>query len=1526
MSKYTCDKCFKSFKSSKRFRDHNCMSSDRRSVMSTQSSVRSTSSRSEMQQVQTYYESKLTELNQEYQKVLNSNREFQARINEQDTQSDSKLQRLKTMYKKDTIDLETENQQLRKQIRDLTTQQVLVATDDIENQYKHQIAQKETEIARLKIMIDERDNEVKTLQQNSTTLVKKKETSLVSKYEKQLSELKEKYEIDINDLKKQNTHIRTTYETQFTKEKNSLESQFKVQASELKTQYETEIKPIKLQLTKLENEKKSIENTLTEQVKTLNQQLIQSKENYKQAREEIDALKDIHSRNEEKLKKSSESILKSQQEKIHNLERTNDEQLRKIKESLQDINVITKERNDLQQKYDLDISKLESRIHRLNMDYEASRSKFKEREKEIDTTYQDKVKEQSTLIENYEKRMEEFKTLQASSKRQNEQYTALKKQYSELNELYRETEKKCKFEKTRFTEMSTTYAHQLEETKKLDVKCSSLTKQFESAKKQNLELNEKLEKSFVNVSDWEVKHNKLQRQHERLLENMQHTLTDEKKLSEMLQKEIVSLKSKCEDRERLQHLSESLQSELGKTRDKLSLVITNNDKNTGKIQELQKTIQELNQNINSREEEKQKNLVTLQSYETKLSNLRNEFDNLQKRGIEVEKERDNIQAKYFQVSKERDEFSEHFIKQKDKIIELETVNTRIVVDRDNFRLRFGELKGVNDMLGNSMQTLKKELKEEKEKFTDLHSRYTSIAKHNNELKTQFDNETKSLTTKIQDLIDERKQLQDKLNNIRSHVADYNVLQTELTTTKDTINHQKMTIYQLEQDNAQYKSRYTQQENDFNQILKEMKKKLDDKDKVLEDQTNEIIKLKEIEPKVQELHKNLNFYKQEYSKLEELQKKYDIRSQEFTSLRQEHSKLTHDLNELQKNFDNAIEQISQYKIKTRNSEEFKKKYEEYLSKSKELAQLNHKLENKLSSQENVLGQLRAENQIKTKGLEDNLKRVAQLDRELAEKEQTWVKRFEQTTLTNHKLQNELNFANGQISTIQDNTEELKKAKIENDKLNNMVNKTKQINDELKKQVSSRDNTIETVKQDVVKLTKANNELKQTIKLENDRYHDTKKTADMIIARNEETINNLNRQVNDLAEFKKSSEERIKNFRSIESQLEESKKETYDITLKYQQLKKTNHTLTGQFRDLTDNYEKVKNEYKDYLVLQKDFADLTIRYNKMDSEFKKTEQAYQILKANTDASILETNEKQKRDIEGLNRRVTSLVEENRNLLNEVGALNTLKDEKRKLEKENSEQKRHIKEIQTINRSFEAKLRALPSQHEYSKIEQHRNSLINENEEVKSELTKLHRQLHHLPKTEAQLKTLQTSIENANKRIVQQNEEIQKFKNTDIENRQLVTQLRDEMVRTREIIKPLEEQIEVQKKEISQLRVKPAQFEQRLKKVRDDSLTTIHKYINQRKQIEGQLQNAHDEIEKLKLNIQVFVNEAEQHREEMRNLHEVKDELKENYLQNLNEQKQDNDSKLEDLRKQLELRNLRVSELEGMLSKFVSKTLTT
>ncbi len=489
-----------------------------------------------------------------------------------------------------------------------------------------------------------------------------------------------------------------------------------------------------------------------------------------------------------------------------------------------------------------------------------------------------------------------------------------------------------------------------------------------------------------------------------------------------------------------------------------------------------------------------------------------------------------------------------------------------------------------------------------------------------------------------------------------------------------------------------------------------------------------------------------------------------------------------------------------------------------------------------------------------------------------------------------------------------------------------------------------------KTDLTRVHKECNELKSSLSTLKNTHVDTTRQLDSIKNLNDKLQQSINARMKEIATLRKDIANRVKienEYRdTIHTLKTKYKEEGHSLSLRlakydtqYKKMEKDCAVSQEKLSMCEETQRKTKEQYDD---VSKQLKQHIIFSDTLQLELENTKQELQRAKqvrdsCETCATLLIANNilskenntikiNSKRDLEIVHQEVKDLKHKLQASIAECG---TYRQKCTDLEHSIHISGEKIKSldaaiftIQRTNTELQKQLSTLPSLAEIQKHEKIYDEIKVENATLQKRLNALQPQLRTLDKLKNNDREQRLDIQEKTHTIIELTRTINTLKSQLQEYTSIHHTLRDELKSMQNTIRPLEDTIAQQGEEIERLKELPKRLDKKVIHLRNESLKTIHKYIDTEKQIRDLYTAEKEQNQQLQLLVESLTIELTQLNADMEHLVQMKEDLKNSFQSSLNEQKSNGAIQIQEMQKLTEARDIRIRELEQLVNTYIIK----
>lgn len=1503
---YKCERCEYSTSRMDKYNNHECFS-DSRSIISTTSTVVDA-------RMKDYYESKLSVLNDEYRKLANDNTQLASKLRDVEQECEYRIDRKTQMYNSEITSLETAIKRLRAQISTQSSTQIEEIEEEMKRIFAKQLEDKKTEIQNLKKIIDSRDETITNLERNKHIQDDKTIKMLEAKYEQKTKLIEKRYTDEIKQYQDQLQESKQIKDAELTKQKNSLTSFFKNEIHNLN-----------------ESHKASLDETTrynTKQVASLKQSLADSEKKYTSLTKDFSAAKTVNDNLNSALKQSTDR----HSLEVENIQKNHKQELSEYKHSVSSLSESNKkyeiqitslssqnkslasENTTLHEKYNSDIAQSERKNSTLKQQIDKIRQDNLKKLEEMESKSLAKLSEQKRTIELLTVKVQDYDHLQGMYNSLEEKFKERQKQYTSVSEKLREQDVIIK----KVNSQSGLLSKELYDEKQSHTlalkQLKDISKQFENIKKSFEESKLETINLIQTIDDNDIRYRNRLRLEESSVASLTKSLQDERKHTQTLSKH---LEKEIQKSERVPVLISSLDNttrDLKLTMDKLK---SSNDecKKFRKMYEISNTDCIAHSNARTdlqRELESQIQINT--ALENKMNDVRHTSKRLQSQNIDLEKDKTTLRQQHQVACKERDEISSHHIRNKERIISLETNLSQIKAERDGIRHQNSELKAVNSDFASKLSTSQSDLDKLRIEYDVMLVQFNNTKRKNMEHTAKLGNEIDDAKRQISEISNSYTRVKDKNANLQKELLTFQSIQEEYILIKDINSTLKNTINELEKklfsQTTDINNKILSFDGKYNALDRE-KQKLK---KEVESLNVDIDNLLKTQKDTQQLETQIQEYKQRILHTESIEKKLLESESKLNESNRKYQKMNAEQASLKTLYAKSLQTMKVYKATEDNYKMFEQKYNEKLIEcntlvdQKENVIRNYNVEKKTKQRvENELNTVKSE-------LKKTTIKLAASVKELTIKEVASLKTIDKLESNIQQLETQLKSSNDAVSHLESlekerNETEKKLAKYEKEK-HHTERQLKSHMDDLAKQTE----LIEEMKQSYSSLRAELNTHKATAT----EFSKQLTVSQTKMKTHKTTIDNLNDQISSLKETNSHQEERMIQYRNLTTEFEKQKHEYSKVLAKNTFLAKQNSNLLLSNADTQTRLNDMKEFKEKYKTLDTSYSELLKKFNALDTLFIKISQECEFLRSNTDDDLQRISRKQEAEIKSLSKQLEELKEWNSKLSEDSlafrkakGDIKALLEEKEKLTENYSKTKVHITSLQQH-------IDKLPKRDIIDNLNKTLEYLKEENQTLKNQQKSTTERLKNLARIEKKNTTMKTELDATNKRYRGLVEERNAMKENSLNMKEIIKDLEHRLKDISERLDTTEHQLLTTSEERDRMKNIESVLNNKVKKMRDESLTAIRKYVEKERNTQHSLNQTREEL----LKIDILMKRQEELLNEIELLKSDKDNMQgiyENRIQEVNEEKE---KRIHDLNKMYQHREERIRSLEAQLSLMFNK----
>jgi len=1466
--------------------------------------------------IKSYYEAALQQLHDDSQKEISQLRNTIAALNHN---ADRQKERFREEFESYASNLEKRNQELTEKLRSVSIAQTL--SSNMESQYTRDLANRNVEISRLQQEIQQLKSDHSITLQNNQVLMDKKIADIEQDSRLQIEKIKMEYTPKIAYLERSISDQKELYNQKFKDDMQLIQSKYNQLSLDLRSEFEQKEKEYTVKIKQITKEK-------DEQIASVTSQNRNMRHEYDYVRSKLqevtDKLASVESTSSEKIrsmnvtieqeKHANTQIVNTLKSKIKSLNEINEKQAEEIKQ-------IKLEKNNLEDRTTIDFNTLRHKVRQHQASVDKMQTDFIKKEEELYLKYQDQLTSQSQKISELSSKCDELAGIQdkynSSIKRIDGLNAYNKDLVTQINKL-KDIVQELKHEKQKIMSDSqlTTNAIQVHKSK-----LAELTKQNSLYEVDKRRLILTVDSQKEQILQLETNYKDIQDKYHNILHSTKMTLQDEKELVIHLKSELAKLTLENQEIGEYKNTVNVQESQINKMKINIQKLSSDLEQLTSRHSKVTDELVNVTAGLHEQIDNVKKRDDRIRNYESKFTQLHNELNISQSKISKLEKEYQDKCKEFAQSKKEYDNANSELQVCRNKIHTQHIQISNLHNEKDSIINQYNELRSVNEAVASGLKELKNRYDILSGKNIAINDKSISTRKEYESLRSEFNKYKKDNDELVNTLNEKLKARSSELSDSQKQLKNYE------QALKDTT--------QLEKSVQEYKKKCMERETDLS-ILQTNSEKIIQKFKhELAITTAEHTELRE---KIRTLTEQNSNYQQKLQQMSSLENKidsYNTTISQLTDLKYKFPEIESSRNKYKAMYQNVSKECERL---TRIDQEYTNLQSQY----KDIKTINHTLQTTISKNSQQIEALQSvinkqatvitSNDKMIDKLQNELKKKIELEKYLTEQINTVENTYknEKVMFLNHmtrvdeqykKLETDLAYSNGKLSNIEDNSEKLAKLTDDFNTLSNQFKKIKQINSELRDMKAELEQKLSLEQQKYAdvqnKITALRNENVDLSRI----LEKAQKSIERNSVTHKATVNNLNIQLDDLHTKYKIASEKIVDIRQKNSIIEELEQHNKKLTIDIDNTKRINNELAEKFTKLEKEYTSLSKKHN-ISKLYEVQVDTLIEENKTIRNAR--DELAKELKLINSKEILTENNDLKQKVVKLNENINTLTTECdtyrrqcRDLEHNTNILSEYKDKIITLDIT-------VKNLSANNQELSKRLKELPTMFEVQKNEELRLALASENATLLKRLNSLSSQIRTLDKLKENDKRQTVLLNEKENKLIQLNNEIGVYLQQ-IEDYNVTQQLlRDEMAKIRDTIEPLKREIEAKNKEIAELKLAPERLNAKVKRLRDDSLTTIHKYINSEKKVKIELQALKERNTELQHAIEMLTNEIDQSNSDIKHLIDMKDELKTNFIRNLNEQKTSGELQIFELQKLIDLRDSRIKELEELLNTFVKKQL--
>lgn len=1427
-------------------------------------------------------------------------------------------------YESDISLLETENTKLKSELRNISTTNVF--DDHLKEKYVREISeknvqmsQKETEYSRLQ---SEMDNKL-DLQRKS--------------YEKQIAQMEQLHTSEINGLRQEyeqklsDAHKLVSSEKQiqtegFNKQMNSVFLMYKTKLKDIQDTGESKVKAVEKKYAELKCVSEDELSKLRSENKQVRADANDARSKLERLELELKHMETTNALTLSKMSDSKDSIIHFQKQQLNTLRMEMKELQKQNVSYSQTLSDKTAECARMQQTHDIQVSALEQKVMRLSGELEKISKNSSDKLFTLQNSHasdiralETRLQRQHKTIESYSSIQERYDNLSHENKTLQLSLQKLQHEKDSVSTLLRNAEAEC--------------AEQTKTLQKMRSKCSELESRNAEfvrklAKSQHKSNTDQLSEEYKNQLQESVKSQlqTLQNEHSELKRNsMLLSEKQQKRCNELelsLQKYIYTDEKLQEARKELKELKSlngTLQSHVEKYRSKLADMERNMSHQTTRIEEVSR---ELNQSRNDVialqseakkqiEESKQKSnklfvfetntalmKTQIHKYETEkkeleqalvktkqsLKHLEQELFHHKQSNSKLQSSNDKLTEKIMELRSEADAFSSKM--KKHKMLSTATMKRSSDIEKTHKNL-VAEISGLNIKLDESTR----KLREMTVKYNDSQSEFKTY-RSNFEIQEGIIAQEKATRQNLHNLQETHRELSRQLDAIKQKY--------ERTTR----------AHQSERDNMQSNIKSLESMLATKQTqLKAVRDQLVLTENMLSEKTNKLNGQEELQTRQSTLtHEK----KRVLEHNNDLQKKLDGLQHTYNTLSIKCELQAKALERMSSALDESQCECSELREKQRSTDFT---YTKYNLCQKEVEQLQIRV-----------NALETENRKKQSELDSLRKSAQEFETLSATNQKHYEDHIGELENTVKKMEREIAYMHGHMSNM-------KALESSNSDLKQELQTNRRDIRHLEQEIRKKENRVTELSEKCKVYEEMDTNCDAQLSAQKQEYERLLKDCKQNCASNEKqkqelvsSIEQMTAQIKQFALLKNQHRELDKKHRKCIAEKTLVEEQLHHAKEQLKQAVRLNSVLDESCADVNQLKEKIAYYIKLVDTLKSDMKKIQetadtwkTKYQTMHTTYSELKQRTEELQVAYDSTSTEEYEKLRGCLDELQQEYNELLKQHAVCQNQLANLKDIDTKCVQLTHQCSE---YRKECDKLRADIKNTYSIRPTVEQYAKLEEQ----LAKNELDRLTLEKRIKQMQNQVRQNASLSKSNTQLETENKRLQQDlNSKIVDYKQL-LADRTLRLRELEQQTKTLEQKsierKELQRKINDLQKALADSKKLPEQLNHKVKRLRDDSLKTIHKYIQQQKNTERLVEKEKAVNTDLMNTIETMTNEIDQLTMDMEHMLKMKDELKQNFLDNLNTQKMTKDAELSNIQELLKSREHRIDVLENMLSKFVEK----
>jgi len=1371
------------------------------------------------------------------------------------------------------------------------------------DQYVKEITEKTVEIEMLKKYNDRICAEQSVVIEQNKNYANKLKLELESQHRKLVESKNE----EIEALKKMLETQKEEFSAKFKNEVTSIQSRFNVAKGQSESTFEVRVKELEIELKKcregsvlMENEYKRINDYL----KKDNDRII-----LKYSGLETEQIHKFQAQNSE---------IENLRASIRNHEKTISEQRVEISQKARDI-----ENVKIAYSSEIDLLRMEYEKYKTNTskDFEMLRQQMSKLQnaraqesreaEERDTKSRGVIADKTFKIGLLEEKCKEMDSLRSTYLESIQKQTKLEEQYKLIHQQYT----------VQVDELNSLKKSHQSDKEKLDTanntlgefmnKVTFLTSQYAHEKGITKQFQQMISTQKEELEQLQTRYNDVQEKYHMVLNSTKTAISDERELVSNLKEELAKATTALKNQQELQNrISEHekthmiVKSKLSSLNDTLHKKLVEN-KNlikdaVEKDKKFDKLVEEnrvLETTLNDCKVTTVKLQEHIESLKKKIQENENVFISNKKTMEEMKSANRTYESKNLSLQKTIDELNNEIksiIKNKEVVEEnLQTSDKNLSECRkelNKFRTLADTLKGTCGALEEHRAHLIKDKEDLNEKYLKIHTQSTETIRI---LETKYNSKIKEIAT-----LNESVRIYEEN---KKNIGELEIQMRELRNKCNAVTAEKESVQSTYQQYSQKFKSTIQHLEQQNTSLTEDSRRLAGEITQLQDKAR---RARNMEQAILDQDK----LKNEISILE--RKVSDSETQR---------------NALKNIYETMMTEFQECKTNLRDQQNIASKFKDEKIKTAELEKQLAVLQTSLNKSEHALGKVRNELVLRDSTINE-VKQSLEKEQSSGESLRSRVKEYIEAlksardnlnvlTKRTGDMETELNFTRGQLSNMKCDISETSRLKDQINSRDVSIKNAKKLTTELQERVAELEKELDSSKNELAKQIAKTNFQRTQITANNVTIEKVKTNLERETLLNKTTIRNLSIQLDEQSKKLIEANHKIVDMRQKDGEIRDLKLILDGKTTELEKLNQELTELKSTLANLQSKHADVSEKLNSSRLVQLQIDRLIQENESLKVEHK--------IHLNQLGKIREI-ENQQPMIDDLQYKLKRAIQENEDLVKNMREIEYDRSLYMKCREEISRLNIVLTGLKSENATLEKKLSELPPLFEIKQREELLEKISSEHATMTKRLTALNGQIRVLDKLKEDLKAKTNIIQQKDNDILQLTSRTVGFTDQINEYKDVIQTLRQEMTATKDTIAPLEEGIRKRDAEIENLRKAPAMLDAKVRKLRDESIQTIHRYINNEKQTKQFLAQAQEKNRELQQMVEMLSNEIDQSNSDMEHLIAMKDELKQNFIQNLNEQKVTGDIQVQEMRRLLELRDERVKDIESLLNSFITKKL--